>query len=150
MFCKNQTTWLRSLPKGRARGVEYRDVVASFSLLVDFDLHGFLAWFEERREDVDLLFIEQTTRHWEAYVAAETKHAKENARMSLMKRGARLRKMIKQAMVDAEAFAAHMASSRDWCGKIQSLSVSRQQKNQQDTQTTRTLSICNGASRSTI
>lgn len=103
-----------------AMGSDRRHLSTGFMKLVSMDDDDFLAWVDENRESLDVIFVDALSKPWDDFVADENRRSEESARSRLQKRREKLRLWQSEEAAVDKTMNQYEVSTNHWRANVHS------------------------------
>ncbi|KAI1178927.1 beige/BEACH domain-containing protein [Nemania sp. FL0916] len=109
-------------------------VVADFQKVTELDTDAFVAWIDDHRPSLDLLFLGGISRDWEEFAASEYQRTCDNARLRLSRRKEILKRWHLEAKERDSILLRHDMANSAWMKSIWASEHFKHQRTGQDKQ----------------
>ncbi|KAJ3119166.1 hypothetical protein HK098_005710, partial [Nowakowskiella sp. JEL0407] len=125
------------------KGTEQRDYMDGFSKLLELDQAGFSSWIATRKEELKILFEENTQKIWENVQAAELKMIRESLKGNDVKRITKLKRSLKLQQIEEEILHKYRLKSLKWIDEVKTTEHERLRRYLQDYNAAQTYAMTN-------
>ncbi|GAB7359792.1 hypothetical protein MBLNU230_g6961t1 [Neophaeotheca triangularis] len=117
-----------------AMGSDRRHLSTGFMKLVSLDDDEFLAWVDENRESLDVIFVDALSKPWDEFVADENRRSEESAKSRLLKRREKLRLWQSEEAAIDRTMQQYEVTTNHWRANVHSQERLKLQASAQDHQ----------------
>ena len=119
---------------GQTDTPEQKNLTSSFEKVVELDNETFLYWVDEHRDDLDALFFQTLSKHWNTFVTTENKRTEDNGRLRISRRREKVKQWAREESDRDDLIRRHELAFENWTANIYSSEYLKHQRLLQDQQ----------------